>query len=134
MSQISKKITTEEIILIHNLIVAAIGGSLGVREPNLLESISQKPFGHYFDKELYPGVFLKAAVIFESLANYHVFVDGNKRTAIATLEYFLNKHGYILQADKEHKEQFILNTAQAKNPELAEIATWIKQHADKEKE
>ena len=131
MSSHIRKISKDEIVLIHDRIIEATGGSPGIREINLLESITNKPFGHYFGKELYPGVFLKAAVIFESLVKYHVFVDGNKRSAIAIMEYFLYKCGYKLDASKDQKEQFTLNTAQTSKPDLAEIANWIKQHTKK---
>lgn len=124
------KLSAEEIILIHDRIIEATGGGTGIREPGLLESIAAKPFGNFGGNELYPGKFLKAAVIFESLVNYHVFVDGNKRCGIAVLEYFLAKHGYKLAASKSAKEKLTLETA-TKNPDLADIAVWIKKHSKK---
>lgn len=122
------KISVEEIVLIHDRIIEATGGGKGIREPGLLESISAKAFGSFGGEELYQDVFLKAAVIFESLVNYHVFIDGNKRCEIAVMEYFLYKNGYFLQASKEEKEEFTLNTATS-NPALADIAIWIKKHS-----
>lgn len=44
--------------------------------------------------ELYPTVVEKAASLGFSLIQNHPFVDGNKRTAHATLETFLVLNGY----------------------------------------
>lgn len=124
------KISVNEITLIHDQIVQATGGSLGIREPGLLKSISVKPFGSFGGQELYPDVFSKTAIIFDSLVNYHVFVDGNKRCGIAMLEYFLHKNGYVLKASKDEKEEFTLHVATT-NPNLADISAWIKKHSQR---
>lgn len=127
-----KTISVDEIILLHDRIVEATGGSKGVREPNLLESVCNTPFGNYFGQELYPDIYLKAAVIINSLVNYHVFVDGNKRTGIAIMEFFLSKNGYEFTTSKSVKEKFVLHIATA-NPDLADIAAWVKKHSKKVK-
>ena len=120
-------VSISEIVRIHDRIVSEIGGSLGVREPGLLAAVAEKPQASFGGTELYPTLFDKAAALYEALVNYHVFVDGNKRTAIATLEYFLYQNGFGLRAGKMEKERFTLHTA-TDNPELADIAKWIKQH------
>ncbi|MEX2014801.1 MAG: type II toxin-antitoxin system death-on-curing family toxin [Candidatus Saccharimonadales bacterium] len=123
-------ITPDEIVLIHDKIVEEIGGSLGVREPGLLEAIAAKPQASYGNAELYPTIYDKAAAIFEALCNYRVFVDGNKRTAIACLEYFLFKNGFVLKISSVKKEKFTLQTANS-HPDLADVATWIETHIKK---
>ena len=126
------KINVDEIILIHDRIIDATGGSKGVRESNLLESVCNTPFGNYFGQELYPDIFLKAAVIINSLVNYHVFIDGNKRTGLAVMEFFLSKNDYRFTSSRVVKEKFVLHIATT-NPDLADIATWIKKHSKKAK-
>jgi death-on-curing protein len=59
---------------------------------------------------------------------YHVFVDGNKRTAITTLEYFLFLNGHQLTATIIEREHFVVKIA-ATHPDLAEAATWIQAHS-----
>ncbi len=125
-------LTVKEIVLLHDRVVNETGGSLGIREPGLLSAIAEKPQASFGGKELYPTVFDKSAAIFEALCNYHVFIDGNKRTAITILEYFLYRNGLVLDADKDQKEKFTLNTA-ANNPDLADVARWIKKHSKKAK-
>ncbi len=124
------KIDVDEIMLIHDAIIDTTGGSKGVREAGLLESICKTPFGNYFGQELYPDLFLKAAVIMNSLINFHVFLDGNKRTAIAVMEYFLFKNGYEFTKSEVEKEKFVLSAATT-NPDLADISQWIKKNARK---
>ena len=126
-----QKIHVDEILLIHDRIISATSGSQGIRESSLLDSICNTPFGSFSGKELYPDIFLKAAVIFNSLVNYHVFIDGNKRTGIATMEYFMTKNNYSFTNSKLIKEEFVLHIA-IDNPDLADIASWIKKHSRKE--
>lgn len=125
-------VSIDEIIEIHDRIIGDTGGSLGIREPGLLAAISEKPLASFGGKDLYPTIYDKASAIFEAVCNYYVFIDGNKRTAIAVLEYFLFKNELGLIADKKQKEAFVLNTA-IKKPALPIIAAWIKSHTKKTK-
>ena len=44
---------------------------------------------------LYPDIYLKAASLFEGLIRFHPFVDGNKRTALASLLEYLLENGIL---------------------------------------
>jgi death on curing protein len=123
-------ITANDIVFIHDTIVNEIGGSLGIREPGMLVSITEKPKTEFSGQELYPDVFLKASVLYEGLCNYHVFIDGNKRTAAIVMYRFLKINGYDLTATNKELEKYTLFVATT-NPDLADIATWIKKHAKK---
>lgn len=120
----------EEIAAINEVVVEESGGSIGVREPGLLDSIANKPAGGFGDHELYPGVFLKAAVLYEAIVNYHVFIDGNKRTGFATMARFLAINGYELQITDQEIEDYTVSIA-TNNPDLADVAAWIKKHSKK---
>lgn len=122
--------TLEEIILIHDGIIEKIGGSLGLREPELLKSIIEKPATSFGGHDLYETIYDKASAFLEALCNYHVFVDGNKRTSIAALEYFLFINDYLVEATQGEKENFVLSIA-TKKLDMTEIATWIKSHTKK---
>jgi death on curing protein len=118
----------QDIIRIHDRIIEETGGSLGLREPGLLAAVAEKPHASFGGEDLYPALADKAAAIFEALCNYRVFVDGNKRTAIACLEYFLHLNGQQLNASMAKREQFTLRIATT-HPDLADVARWIQQHA-----
>ncbi len=55
-------------------------------------------------------------------------MDGNKRTSIVVLEYFLSLNGLKLSAEQQIKEDFVLWTATT-NPDLEAVAAWIEKHA-----
>lgn len=119
-----------EITAIHNQIVEATGGSLGVRESELLESIAAKSQSTFAGQELYPTLFAKAAALYEALCNYHVYIDGNKRTSAIAMYRFLVINGYDLDVSNEELENYTLSMATT-HPDLADVATWIEQHSKK---
>ncbi len=120
----------EEIQAINQVVIEETGGSIGVREPGLLASIAQKPRAAFGGEDLYPDIFLKAAVIYEAVVNYHVFVDGNKRTGFAAMARFLAINSYNIKLTDREIEKFTIAVA-LKKQDLADIAEWIKRHAKK---
>lgn len=122
--------TPEDILVIHAKIIDEIGGSHGIRDLNLLISVTNRPKTAFGGKEMYPTIFDKAATYLEGLVKYHVFVDGNKRTAIAASARFLSINGFELSASNKEVEEFVLKIATHKQ-EIAEIAAWFKKHSKK---
>lgn len=123
-------LTAEEILVIHARLIDETGGAHGVREVGLLISIVERPKGRFGGKELYAGVFKKAAVYLEALANYHLFVDGNKRTSITTAARFLYLNSYELTAFNKEVENFVLRVVE-KKLDIATIADWLRKHTKK---
>lgn len=121
-------INADELIVINEVVIDESGGVHGLREPGLLNSIVVKPQSKFSGSDLYPDVFLKAAVLFESIVNYHVFLDGNKRTGFATMARFLFINGFTLKISETEIVSYTVSVATNK-PDLADIATWIKSHA-----
>ena len=71
-------LTMPEVLWVHADQIARYGGRPGVRGPGHLEAALFRPkTGHYVD------LIEEAAALWESLAQYHPFSDGNGRTAIA---------------------------------------------------
>ena len=82
------------------------GGATGIRDSGLLDSVLARPL----QKEAYgdPDIFdLAAAYLFGVLKN-HPFVDGNKKTGLATADLFLYFNGYSLEAEQEDVIQLVL--------------------------
>ena len=123
-------LTTEEILAIHEKLTEKVGGSSGVREENLLHSIAERPKTSFDGQEQFPTLFLKAAACFEAIATYHVFVDGNKRTAITVAGAFLFANGYEIELAVDESEKFIIAAAQ-RQKELGEIAAWLEKNSKK---
>jgi len=118
----------EELLAIHIRIIERTGGSQGVRDANLLKSIFERPKMAFGGEELYLGVWNKAAVYFEGIAKFHVFVDGNKRTALVTTMRFLRLNGYELKITNRLAETFVLSII-SKKLDIPTIAAWLKKHS-----
>lgn len=123
-------VSGEEILVLHARILDATCGAHGVRDLHLLASLLEKPKMKFGGKELYKGIFRKAAAYLEALATYHVFIDGNKRTAVAVTARFLFLNGYIFDATNNQAEKFVLGVAQKKHG-TEFIAKWLKRHSER---
>jgi len=120
-----KYLTAEEILVIHSEIIDGTGGMHGVRDIGLLMSIAEKPKSRFGGKELYEGVFQKAAIFLGSLVQYHVFIDGNKRAAVACAIEFLERNAQVFIASNDEVVAFPL-WVERNRPEIEEIARWFK--------
>lgn len=125
-----KYLTAEEVLVLHSEIIDKTGGSHGVRDTGLLSSIIEKPKMQFSGKELYSGTFNKAAVYLEAFANYHVFVDGNKRTAFVSTARFLSTHGFEFTGSNEEVESFMIETV-VKKFDTEKIASWLRKNCKK---
>ena len=121
-------LSAEEILILHALVVDETGGSHGVRDVHLLASIAHKPQSQFGGNELYPNLHMKAAILLEAIANYHVFVDGNKRTSLITAARFLALNGYQFTATNADAEKTILAVA-TKKLDVKELASWLKKNS-----
>jgi death on curing protein len=127
-----KYLTAQEILILHDRVLGATEGSDGIRDVHLLASLVERPKTSIGGKEMFPNIFEKAAVYLESLAKYHVFIDGNKRTCITASARFLFINGFELTANDKEVVQFVLQVATEKL-EIQEIAGWLKTHSKKYK-
>ena len=123
-----KYLTGEEILVIHSEIIDATGGSHGVRDAGLFLSIIERPKSKFGGKELFQGIFGKAAAYLESLVQYRVFIDGNKRTAFVACARFLYLNGFEFKATNKEVENFVLEVVVEKL-DLKTIAAWFKKHS-----
>jgi len=83
----------------------------GCRDRGLLESAVNRPFQSAFGRDAYPDLTVKAAALFHSLVANHCFVDGNKRTAVITLNEFLLSNGYVLALGNDRAYELARETA-----------------------
>jgi|SRR3989344_6626775 len=125
-----KYLSVGEILLFHARIIDQTGGSHGVRDIHLLESIVGRPKMQFGGNELYPSVFDKAAAYFCSCAYHHVFVDGNKRTALAVASIFISLNGWELNASQKATEKFVLRAVEDKY-DIPRVSVWFKNNSKK---
>lgn len=87
--------TVDAVLAIHAEVLAAHGGSPGVRSRELLESAVAAPQATMMGKPLITDPFEIAAAYLFYLCSNHAFVDGNKRVALATCLVFLSENGLL---------------------------------------
>jgi death on curing protein len=124
-------LTFERILIIHDEMIEHYSGSHGVRDLPLLESALARPQATFAAEDLYKTVFDKAAVLIHSIIMNHAFVDGNKRTATASMEIFLDLNGYILQVEQEEFVNAALNL-ESKKWSIEKLSEWLKENSIKE--
>ena len=91
------RLTEQQILAVHSMMIEMTGGVDGVRDNSLLDSALNAPFQTFDGKELYPALLSKAAVMCRSIISNHPFVDGNKRTGNHVTLIFLELNGIELQ-------------------------------------
>ena len=92
------KFSKEKVLLLHQIMAEATGGSVGVRDEGLLDSALEGAFAGFGDQEFYPTKEEKGARLGYTLISNHAFVDGNK------LQFFILAHlnlRFSIQIDYE---------------------------------
>ena len=87
------------VIAIHSEVLAAHGGSEGLRDRALLESAIAAPQASFGGAPLIVDPEEIAASYLFYLCRNHPFVDGNKRTALASCLVFLQFNGLLPDPD-----------------------------------
>lgn len=137
----SRKLTFEEIIAIHNVLVDDFISQAdpinppGPRDENLIQSAVYRQFTCMGEKNKYPTVEMCGAALVHSLIHNHPFHNGNKRTALVALLVYLDINDFMLICTEDELFKFVLQIAQHKiiikthndfaDREVLEIARWI---------
>ena len=105
--------TVEAVKAIHREVLQAHGGSAGIRDEGLLDSAVAAPQATMMGKPMFSQPVEVAAAYLFYLCRNHPFIDGNKRTALATCLVFLSENGYLSQEklDVDAWEQLVLDVA-----------------------
>ncbi len=105
--------------------LALFGGADGMRDRGLLESALARPLNKSSYGETSMAA-LAAAYGF-GIARNHPFIDGNKRTALASMIVFLGLNGLDLDAPQEAATAVILSLAAGEITEDV-LSQWIADH------
>ena len=89
-------LTLAEALEIHTDQIKRYGGSGGVRDLHLLQSALAQPEASFGGEWLHKDLFEMAAAYAFHLTRNHPFLDGNKRTALASALLFLKLNGASL--------------------------------------
>ncbi|MDP2637015.1 MAG: type II toxin-antitoxin system death-on-curing family toxin [bacterium] len=127
-----KYLSGEEILFVHSAIIDESGGVHGVRDLNLIMSLELLPRQSIGGQELYPSIFLKAAVYARNIMTSHPFIDGNKRTSLTAAIVFLERNNYAFKGKEGSVEDFALRIVKNRLS-LETIARWLETHSKKKK-
>ena len=122
-----KRLTKEQVLLLHSQLIQEFGGGDGLREEGLLESALASPFQSFGGEDLYPSIQAKAAQLGYGLIKNHPFLDGNKRIGAHVMLVFLSLNGIELSYSQEELIETILAAAAGKM-DNQDLLLWIIHH------
>ena len=122
-----KKLTKEQILMIHNELIRETGGSVGLRDEGLLDSALNAPFQGFEDVDNFPSLQQKGARLGYGLICNHAFVDGNKRIGAHIMLLFLSLNGIELEYTQKELSDLILNVAAGKL-QFEDMVKWVIKH------
>ena len=120
-------LTVDEIMMLHDKLIRATGGSPGLRDRGLLESAVFSMNAGFEDVEQYPTAEEKAARLGYALISNHAFVDGNKRVGVLAMLMTLRLNGVTLK----YTQQELINLgllAASGQIGYDEILSWVTRH------
>ncbi len=118
-------LTMGEVLLILQDQIRRYGGQYGLRDVELLSSALAMPRTTFEGKLLHADLFDQAAAYAYHICQNHPFVDGNKRTALASALVFLDLNGVELGDPDEKLYRLMLQVANGKRSKV-QIAAVLK--------
>ena len=116
-------LTLADVVAVHADQISRYGGRPGMRGPGHLEAaLFRAKSGRYLD------VIEEAAALWESLAQYRPFVDGNERTAFASTYAFLGINGVELLASSAETYSFIEDLYPTNGFNFEVLVPWLRGH------
>ncbi len=123
-------LTFQEILEINRQVILRSGGFVqgaGMqRVPGSIEYLVEAIQGNIFGCDLYPTLAHKAALYLYEINAGHVFLDGNKRTAMLCCLAFIRRNGYRISASLT--TEIIIETALAiatRQMSYQDIVSWV---------
>ena len=121
------RFSVDKVKLLHQLMAAETGGSVGIRDEGLLDSAIEGIYQTFDGKELYPSKEEKGARLGYSLISNHSFLDGNKRIGMYVMLTFLEVNGIKLDCTNEEVAQTGLAVASGKM-KYEDLLEWVISH------
>ena len=117
--------TVVEVLAIHDLLIEEFGGTEGVRDLGALEAAVFRPQTGYYEDAI-----AEAAALLESLIQNHPFLDGNKRTAVASADVHLRLNGLELAGDSAEHHRFIIGLMMDGDLDWRVIDDWLRRNVE----
>jgi len=117
-------ISLDDVLKAHYLIcdyfesLSGVPSVYQVRDLNLLSSAVWRQFTGFSGKRKWTATLEIAATLFFGIVKNHAFADGNKRTGLLTLLYYMHKHGYMVRCQQRELEQLTIDVAENKASDI----------------
>ncbi len=124
-----KRLTKEQVLLLHSILIRETGGTDGLRDEGLLESALEAPFQSFGETDAYPSIQQKAARLGFGFIRNHAFIDGNKRIGAHAMLVFLSLNGIELTYTQSELSDMILAVA-AGAQNFDDMVIWVIEHQE----
>ena len=121
------KIDSNEVALLHSIVVKKTGGSDCVRDYGLLDSAIESVYQTFGGEELYPSLEEKGARLGYNLISSHPFLDGNKRTGVLAMLTFFALNGVSVKCTDQDLINIGFSLAEGKM-KYKELLSWVNCH------
>ena len=124
-----KRLSKEQILMLHSQLIEQTGGTTGVRDFNLLESAIETPFQAFGGEELYPTIQVKGARLGYGLIKNHCMLDGKKRLGTHAMLVFFALNGIGLRYTQKELYEMVLSVADG-SLEYKAMLRWVLEHQE----
>ena len=116
-------LTLAEVNEIHADQIKHYGGLAGMRDINLLSSAVAMPYASFSGDFLHRDMYEMTAAYAFHICQDHPFIDGNKRTALASALVFLELNGISISdsQDKLYKSMMNISSGKIRKEDFADI-------------
>ena len=121
----TKYLSKRQILKLHKKLIEIFGGSMGIRDENLLDSAIFAPFQTFDGHDLFPTTIEKAARLGYGIIKNHPFVDGNKRTGTHSMLMFLAVNNFEVNYTDNELIEIVFGVAD-NSIGYSEFADWLK--------
>ena len=105
-------LSLDDVLELHEMQLESYGGATGIRDQGLLESAVMMPQASFGGEFVHKDIFVMAAAYAFHIAENQPFVDGNKRTALASALVFLDWHDIEINDPQEELYSAMIGLAQ----------------------
>ena len=124
-----KRLSKEQILMLHSQLLEQTVGTSGVREFNLLESATETPYQAFGGEELYPTIQAKGTRLGYGLIKNHCMLDGNKRIGVHAMLVFFALNGIELRYTQKELYEMVLLVADG-NMDYETMLRWVLEHQE----
>lgn len=125
-------LTIEHVLAIHRRMIDEFGGDGTLRDYGLLEPAVMMSAAQFGGRFLHRGIPAMGTAYLFHLCKNHPFVDGNKRTALASAEVFMVLNGRRLTAGNEDLEEPTIGVADGRLAKKDAVA-FFRRHASSDR-